>query len=129
MTKLIGRKVPEKTIQREILAWLKSTELLYWRQNSGCVFVGKRMILLGEHGLPDIICIIPPSGRMCGLEVKSATGAMRPSQQEFMTRIRKTGGFYFIVRSLKQAQEAIATCLGEEQLCSAALKLDMERLM
>lgn len=106
--------VPEKVIQRQILDWLKTTGLLHWRQNSGTVFTGHHMVLLGEEGLPDIVCIVPPSGRLVGLEVKSAKGKLRPKQKEFAERIRSTGGFYFVVRTLQQAMTAVATAVGEE---------------
>jgi hypothetical protein len=106
---------PEKYIQREILEWLKETGLLFWRQNSGTVFTGHRRVLLGDEGLPDIVCIVPPSGRLVGLEVKSANGKVRRCQKEFATRIREAGGLYFIVRTLAQAMEAVATSIGEEQ--------------
>ncbi len=112
--------VPEKVIQRQILDWLKTSGIVHWRQNSGCVFVGGRMVLLGEEGLPDIICIIPPTGRFLGLEVKSAKGSLRPKQREFMNSIRETGGTYVVVRTLQQAMEAVAQSLGEEQ-CKSRL--------
>lgn len=107
--------IPEKYIQRQILDWLKETGLLHWRQNSGVVFTGNRRILLGEEGLPDIVIIVPPSGRLLGLEVKSAKGKLRPCQKEFAERIRATGGFYRVVRTLSQAQDAVAEVIGEEQ--------------
>lgn len=113
--------VPEKYIQRQILDWLRNTQLVFWRQNSGTVFVGNRMVLLGDEGLPDIVCVVPPTGRFLGLEVKSAKGSLRPKQKDFMERMRATGGHYVVVRTLQQAMDAVAKVLGEEQwklLCS-----------
>ncbi len=99
--------VPEKVIQAKILAWLKQTGLLHWRQNSGCLFVGRRMITLGVAGLPDIIVVIPPTGKFVGIEVKSSTGKLRPKQEEFRDRLRKEGGSYYVVRSVEETQDAI----------------------
>ncbi len=113
--------VPEKVIQRQILDWLKHTGINHWRQNSGTVFAGHRMIRLGEEGLPDIVCIVPPNGRFLGLEVKSAKGKLRPAQKEFMERIRSCGGYYVVVRTLQQAMEAVAMSMGEETLCKSRL--------
>jgi hypothetical protein len=106
---------PEKYIQRDILNWLQDSGLLHWRQNSGVVFTGNRRINLGEEGLPDIVVVIPPHGRLVGLEVKSAKGRLRPAQREFMERVRATGGYYHVVRSLEQAMDAVAKSMGEEQ--------------
>lgn len=105
---------PEKAIQKEILDWLATTDLLHWRQNAGILFVGKRMVRLGEAGLPDIIVIVPPNGRFLGLEVKSATGRLRPAQAAFYDRLKASGGMYTVVRTLDQAKEAVARALGGE---------------
>ncbi len=106
--------VPEAVIQKQILAWLKQTGLLHWRQNSGVVFAGNRRILLGEEGLPDIVVIVPPNGRLLGLEVKSAKGKLRPGQVAFKQRCEATGATYKVVRSLSQAMDAVAECVGKE---------------
>lgn len=107
--------IPEKYIQAQILDWLKASGVLHWRQNSGVVFAGNRMVRLGEEGLPDIIVVIPPGGRILGLEVKSAKGSLRPGQKEFRDRLLERGGLYSVVRSLEGAIEAVAAALGEEQ--------------
>lgn len=121
-TVLKDGSVPEKEIQRTILEWLRSTSLLHWRQNSGVVFAGHRMILLGEEGLPDIVCIVPPGGRMLGLEVKSSKGKLRPKQIEMAERIREAGGVYRVVRSLEQAKNVVAEVLGEATIASRKAK-------
>jgi len=105
--------VPEKVIQKQILDWLKETGLVHWRQNSGTVFAGHRRIFLGDDGLPDIVCVIPPGGKLCGLEVKSAKGRLRPGQIAFRDRLLATGGSYHVVRTLQQAMQAIAKELGK----------------
>jgi len=113
-SRLRDGSIPEKVIQAQILAWLRETGLLHWRQNSGTVFVGNRMVLLGEAGLPDIVVIVPPGGRLLGLEVKSAKGKLRPVQEVFREKILKSGGLYFVVRTLKEAMTAVAFSLGDE---------------
>lgn len=107
--------VPEKDIQKAILSWLKETGLLHWRQNSGSVFVGNRRVVLGEDGLPDIIVVVPPTGKVLGLEVKSLRGKLRPVQAEFMASLREAGGTYVVVRNLQSAMEAVAGALGTER--------------
>lgn len=70
------------------------------------------MIRLGPEGLPDVIVIIPPNGMFLGLEIKSAKGKLRPSQIEFAKKVTNAGGIYRVVRSLEQAQNAVAEGLG-----------------
>lgn len=107
--------VPEAVIQRQILDWLKETGLLHWRQNSGVVFTGRRRIKLGDSGLPDIVVVVPPGGRLVGLEVKSAKGTLRPDQKKFRKAACDAGALYFVVRTLTQAKEAIAYAMGEKK--------------
>lgn len=106
--------VPEKVIQKQILDWLKATGLLHWRQNSGIIFAGNRAIRLGESGLPDIVVIVPPGGRLLGLEVKSANGRLRPDQALFEEKAKQAGADYVVVRTLNQAMDAVAAVVGRE---------------
>ncbi len=108
--------VPESQIQREILLWLeKNTDYLSWRQSAGSLFLHGRKVNLGPIGVPDIVIIVPPNGRFLGLEVKSAHGAIRPEQKAFKAKLEASGGIYEIVRSLDQAQNAVAKAIGEEK--------------
>lgn len=109
---------PEKDIQRRILDWLETTNLVHWRQNSGWAFMGTRMVRLGPEGLPDVIVIVPPTGQFLGLEVKSARGKLRPSQIEFAKKVTNAGAVYRIVRSLEQAQNAVAEAMGHGKLAT-----------
>lgn len=99
--------LPESVIQGEILNWLETTGLLYWRQNAGYTFAAGRRIYLGPDGISDIVVVLPPNGRFVGLEVKSANGSIRPDQKLFANKIQKSGGAYHIVRTLEQAKAAV----------------------
>lgn len=103
---------PERDIQKEILEWLGTTDLVHWRQNSGMAFLGPRRIILGPAGLPDIVVIIRPHGRFVGLEVKNDKGRLRPKQIEFAKKLTEAGGLYFVVRSVEQAKRAVAEAVG-----------------
>lgn len=105
--KVKKKNKPEKVIQKEILLWLDNQKLLHWRQNSGYAFVAKRMIKLGQAGLPDIIVVLPPNGHVIGLEVKAKYGKMRPAQEEFEQKMKAAGGIYRVVRSLEDAKAVI----------------------
>lgn len=102
------KKIREKDIQRSILKWLESEGVLHWRQNSGFIPVGDRRITLGKNGLPDIVIILPPNGKVIGMEVKTPTGKLRDSQIAFAQKLQQAGGEYVVVRSLEDAQKALA---------------------
>jgi len=97
----------EKYIQRDILKWLESTGLMHWRQNSGALTVGRRLVRLGPNGAPDIVVVVPPSGRFLGLEVKSHKGRLRPAQKAFRDDLVRSGGLYVVVRSVWEAWKAV----------------------
>lgn len=107
--------VKEAIIQADILRWLKSTGLLFWRSNSGSLFLHGRHINLGPLGCADISVVVPPLGRFVGLEVKSANGKIRKDQVVYAAGLTAQGGAYFIVRSVQEAKDAVAQVLGEEE--------------
>lgn len=105
--------VKESVTQAAILKWLKSTGLMFWRSNSGSLFLRGRHINLGPLGCADISVVVPPAGRFVGLEVKSAKGRIRGDQLTYSEYLTKQGGAYFIVRSVQDAKDAIAQVMGE----------------
>ncbi len=105
----------ESIIQAQILDWLKTTDLMFWRANSGSLFLKGRHINLGPIGCADISVVVPKSGRFVGLEVKSANGRVSKEQVVYASVLTAHGGLYFVVRSVEQAKEAVAEILGEEQ--------------
>lgn len=107
--------VKESVIQADILRWLKSTGLMFWRSNSGSLFLRGRHINLGPLGCADISLVLPTHGTFVGLEVKSANGKVRKDQLLYAKVLTANGGKYFIVRSVEDAKNAVAQCLGEEQ--------------
>ena len=78
-----------------------------WRNNSGM----RGHTRFGLHsrkrltGSPDIIGIV--AGRFIGLEAKEPGKNATPEQEDFMADIRAAGGYTAVVRSVKDALEAI----------------------
>lgn len=108
-------EVKESFVQAEILAWLRTTGLLHWRSNSGSLFLHGRHINLGPLGCADISLVLPTHGTFVGMEVKSAKGKIRKEQIAYAAGLTTMGGKYFIVRTLNEAKNAVAECLGEDQ--------------
>jgi hypothetical protein len=107
--------VKEAFIQADILKWLRTTGLMHWRSNSGSLFLHGRHINLGPLGCADISLVLPTHGTFVGLEVKSAKGKIRKEQIKYAKGLTDQGGKYYIVRSVEDAMNAVAECLGEEQ--------------
>jgi hypothetical protein len=102
----------ESTIQGDILDWLGTTELIFYRSNSGMVKSKYGVVYLAPPGWPDIT-VIMPSGHLLGLEVKSASGSPSNDQIVVAKLLTDSGAQYNIVRSLNDAKAAIAEALGK----------------
>lgn len=114
------RKLPasrEAPVLRAVLGYLEAIRIWHWRNNSGSKVIGegsaRRMLRMSPAGSPDILLVI--RGRLCGLEVKSATGKQSPSQAAWERKAIYQGVGYAIVRSVGEAKKAIETWTGKAE--------------
>ena len=80
-----------------------------------------RHINLGPLGCADISLVLPTHGTFVGLEVKSKNGKVRKEQIAYAAGLTAMGGKYYIVRSVQDAKNAVAECLGED-ICKLLLQ-------
>jgi hypothetical protein len=103
---------PEGKIQSSVLKYLHEQGVFCWRQNNLAIFDPK-MNGYREHnglkGVPDILAVI--NGRFVGFEIKTPRGRQSADQLFFQKRLERHKGKYFIIRSLDEAKEALATIL------------------
>lgn len=97
----------ESTLQRAVMDYLTMIEArckLYWfRSASGAVQTASgRFFKTGKPGVPDISVIF--NGQFIGLEIKTATGRQSSAQKEAQAEIERSGGKYYIVRSLQDVK-------------------------
>ena len=84
-----------------------------WRQNSGTFQERNRdgsvryIRANTQRGMSDIMGVLK-DGRTLAIEVKSATGRMRPGQEAFLATIRQAGGVAGVCRSVEDAQALLA---------------------
>lgn len=93
-------KPRESAILKSITDYLTLKRFLFVRNNSGSFPMEKGgWMRTGSTGSPDIFVFL--EGGVCvGLEVKTAKGKLRPSQEEWKKRAEKIGMRYEIVCSL-----------------------------
>lgn len=109
-------RLSESIIQREIrLALGKRKDLVLWRNNTG---VAKHVTTHVRYGLcvgsSDLIGILrmPDGiGRFVALECKTRDGRTTEDQDLFLNLVRNRGGFAAVVRSVADAEQAIARAL------------------
>ena len=86
------RQNPETVLTAQIREVLRIMRVPCWKHFATA---------LSPRGIPDLICVLPPAGRACYIEVKTPTGSVRPEQAEFIAKVREAGAVAFIARSVK----------------------------
>lgn len=89
------------------LAMTDEPGLVMWRNNTGVAeHRGARVVYGLAVGSADLIGCL--DGRFVALEVKAAAGRTSPEQRQWLDLVRRNGGFAAVVRSVAEAQAAIA---------------------
>src|SRR6185436_6043614 len=86
-----------------ILDFLLHRKILAWRQNVLPIPITRQGQLVGyrpgsKAGLPDILAILPPSGRTLLIEVKTGKDQLRPVQIAFLEQSRSCGAMVLMVK-------------------------------
>lgn len=108
----------EADIQRAIVQALTAVGALVWRCQSGRVKVRGGWMMLAPEGTPDLLVIVPPTGRLLGLEVKAAKGRVREAQVEWAEAARRAGAAVYCVRSAEEAVRAYLDAKGPQDATS-----------
>lgn len=98
----------EADIQRAILDAFRAMGVLAFRINSGKVRVRGGWYQGAPAGFPDVVVVVPPHGRMLGLEVKDAKGATSEVQDKMHQDLCGAG---VAVRTCRTVEEAIRAYL------------------
>lgn len=85
----------EAALQRKIVKYLRS---------QGCWAEKVHATRFGQAGWPDILAILPPSGRLLALEVKLPGNVPTPLQTATMERMDKAGAYSRVVWSLEDVR-------------------------
>lgn len=94
------KQQPESPIVYTCLKWLLDNGYYVWRNATGGCKAGNRWLHFGLKGSGDIIGMTR-SGRFLSVEIKTATGVLRPEQATFMERVRAHGGMAIVARSVE----------------------------
>ena len=99
------------------LALGSAVDLVLWRNNCG----------VAEHwdghdvsrvryglaaGSSDLVGVLAPHGRWFALELKTASGRVTPEQTQWLSLVRRMGGFACVVRSVDEAKAALVRARG-----------------
>ncbi len=96
------RRTPESELVSVCLRWLRMSRIFAWRNNTGVLLDRTgRPVLFGLKGSSDILGVLPPNGRMFGVECK-VNRPVTVEQQAFLDEINHAGGLAVVVRSLNE---------------------------
>ena len=97
------RSSPANVLTGEILRFLFENGIFAFRCNSTGIWDARKGIFrpAAKKGLPDILSILPPHGRLIGWEVKIGKDALRPEQKGFIKSAQLMGADVLVVRSLR----------------------------
>lgn len=95
------KTMSESQLVKWCLDYLATRKIFAWRANSGAVtaeYKGKKRFVRfsGAKGLSDIIGILP-SGRFLAIEAKVGRNKPTEAQEEFLARVRASGGVAAVV--------------------------------
>lgn len=95
---------PEANIQNDIMIALSNAGCLIWRNNTGILKdANGRPIKFGLcKGSADLIGIAK-DGKFLAVEVKTATGRVRPEQELFIAAVKRAGGRAGVARCVQDA--------------------------
>jgi hypothetical protein len=101
---LLKEFISEKYLQNSIIDWLNAnTSGMFWQNDSVGIRGRKRCNRFRPNGVSDILGVI--SGQAVAIEVKSPKGKLLASQLQFSERFRRSGGEYYVIRSLEDMTE------------------------
>lgn len=92
---------PEDELHRSVVAHLRLRSrpgVVFWHTPNGGArsgVTGAMLKALGTRaGVPDLLFILPPSGRIAGLELKAGRGKPTDQQQRFGQELVEAGGLW-----------------------------------
>jgi hypothetical protein len=101
----------EAEVLRQCMQYLKMKKVVFWRSNTGAARFGAsesaRYVRFGVPGVSDVIGLLPPTGRMLALEIKSQTGRVRKEQTAFLKNVTAAGGLALVIRDVRELIEAL----------------------
>lgn len=97
----------EAGLVRAVLQRLKLAGLFHWRANAGGGMRQDRYVRANPEGTPDVLLVIPPTGRLCGIECKARTGRLRQAQLAWQQNAFRAGVLYWVVRDLSDLEDRL----------------------
>lgn len=96
---------PETALMNSMMLALSQADFMVFRNNCGAWKDPNGRVIrygVGGKGGSDLL-VIGKDGVFCAIEVKTATGRIRPEQLTFIAAVQKAGGRAGVARSTQEA--------------------------
>jgi hypothetical protein len=102
----VAKQSATNELTTRILNFFFSAGIFCWRQNTSPIPIQRDRQVIGFRsggisGQPDIVAILPPTGRYLGIEVKTSSDRLRPTQVSFRTNSTLCGAAYLEVKTFE----------------------------
>lgn len=99
------------------MAYLMHRRIFAWRQNNAPVPVrrGSQIVALRpvmRKGVPDILGVLAPGGRLLAVECKHGSGRLSDDQREFRDEVERAGGLYVEAHDVTALARALDMATG-----------------
>jgi hypothetical protein len=88
---------PENKLRGQVYRYLRKEGYFYFP-----IVGGPRQV----RGIPDIIVVI--DGKFIGIELKAGKNKQSEWQVRFEEKIKKAGGYYYVIHSISELKEALS---------------------
>lgn len=88
---------------QKILNFFFMNRIFAWRNNTSGIFDRRSNVYRASQktGVADILAVLPPSGRLCAVEVKTGRDYLKPEQKGFKRNVESMGALAFVVNSFE----------------------------
>ena len=101
--KLASHNTAHGALVRACLEYLRLRGIHAWQAQAGAVQTRQgRWVRLSPAGTPDILAILPPGGRLMGVEVKTGTGRRNKAQRAWHEAATRAGALVLTVRDVRE---------------------------
>lgn len=98
-------KILESDVMKELVHYLSTRRVFFWRNNSGAYKDEERFVRYGFKGSPDFLAVFPGDkngqgkGRLWCIEAKKPGGKLSDSQLGFLARAKEAGAVITVAES------------------------------
>lgn len=102
----------EGDLVKAVIAYLNARGGFAWRNQSGQILLGSgatsRVVRMGRKGMPDVLAVISPLGRLVAVECKRGKAKPTADQTRVMGELKKRGALVIVARSIVDVEKALA---------------------